>query len=79
MGEHYVWLHYCSGRDMTDGCTWFLDGWWRHCCEAHDFGASDWWWAQCMAGEIGWPLALVCLAGLVLGRPIYRAWKRWRG
>lgn len=21
---------------MSDGCTFWLQGWWRHCCVAHD-------------------------------------------
>lgn len=26
---------------MPDGCTFWFDGWWRHCCDQHDQAYLD--------------------------------------
>jgi hypothetical protein len=59
-------------------CTLWPEGWWGHCCIAHDLGASDADLAVCViqsAPNVLWGafIAFVMIAGLALFRPIYMA------
>jgi hypothetical protein len=58
-------------------CTMWPEGWWHHCCVAHDFGASDADLAACVVQSapsaiLGAIAALVMVVGLQLFRPIWR-------
>ncbi len=69
---------------ISDGCSGF--GWaeWlfptiRSCCVDHDFGGSDGALLDCLQQSLppwAWAIAAVCVAGMILIRPIYRAFKR---
>jgi hypothetical protein len=71
-----------SGTDrlVTDGCTGFQVAEWlfpaiRACCEVHDFGGTDGALLDCLMGVLPqwtWPVAALCVALMVLVRPIYR-------
>lgn len=59
---------------VTDGCTLWFDGAWRHCCDAHDLAysqfadklQSDLDLALCVAKTGHGAVALVMLAGVLL-------------
>ena len=64
-----------------DGCTLFLDGVWRQCCDIHDIayvaggdkGAIDWALFECVAATGHPVMAVVMLAGVTLF-----GWLWWR-
>lgn len=70
---------------MTDGCTGF--GWaeWlfpaiRQCCEIHDLGGSDGGLLDCLQSTLppwAWGAAALCVALMIVFRPIYR-WLKGR-
>lgn len=67
----------------SDGCTGF---WWlenlfpiRQCCEVHDLGGSDGGLLDCLQQVLppwAWPVAALCVALMILVRPLYHLWKR---
>lgn len=63
-----------GGYRLGDGCTLWLDGAWRHCCDAHDLayaqladkGVADWALFLCVA-ETGNPfMAFLMLVGVAI-------------
>lgn len=76
---------------MTDHCTWFPEGWWAHCCDAHDadylaqigkwLSDSGMWQCVAQSGEpwmaaISAAVASVMLAGVTMfGRRFYTSRK----
>lgn len=60
----------------SDGCTGWIDGWWRQCCVDHDFayaeGASKWladlalWWCVSTSGTEWWQQIVSAGMGLVM-------------
>jgi hypothetical protein len=60
-------------------CTMWPEGWWHHCCVAHDLGGTDFELAACViqssphSPTLGIIIALVMFAGVKLFRPILRA------
>lgn len=63
----------------SDGCTGFqwLEQFFpiRACCEVHDAGGSDGTLLDCLMAntpEWSWVLVTLCVALMVLARPIYR-------
>lgn len=73
-----------GGFSVSDGCTGFWLFEWlfpaiRSCCEIHDFGGSNGTLLDCLEGVLpGWayPVAGICVALMILARPLYQAIKR---
>lgn len=66
-----------------DGCTGFPDRlfqWdWSTCCDVHDFGGTDGQLLDCLFSTVpewAWPIMALCVALMVLFRPIYRILSR---
>jgi hypothetical protein len=66
-------------------CTWWPDQWLgisiTDCCIAHDLGAPDVELAQCVADKGGIEftiIAAVMFVGVIIGRPIYKAYMRFK-
>jgi hypothetical protein len=63
-------------------CTWWPDIWFgislTDCCIAHDLGGSDLALAMCIADKhpAFWIIGVIMFIGVILGRPIYRAYMR---
>lgn len=69
---------------MTDYCTLFPEGWWAHCCKAHDAAyaaqigkeLADEYLLLCVAssgGALSWLIGSVMFAGVTLfGWRFYR-------
>lgn len=66
-------------------CTWWPDVWFgtslTDCCIAHDLGGTDIGLMSCVAhhGPIFAVIGFIMLIGVTFGRPIYRAYMRYRG
>lgn len=65
-----------------DGCTGFQWAEWlfpiRACCDVHDLGGSDGTLLDCLLAntpEWAWPIVGLCVALMLLVRPIYRRFK----
>ena len=71
---------------VSDGCTGFWAFEWlfpaiRGCCAVHDNGATDGWLLDCLQGALphwAWPIAGLCVALMILVRPLYHLIKRLR-
>lgn len=71
-----------SGDPVSDGCTGF---WWaewlfpvRQCCEAHDVGGTDGALLDCLMAatpEWAWPVVGLCVAVMILFRPVLRLFR----
>ena len=73
-------------QTITDGCSWFPDLWIRECCNAHDMALysgvedlqADLEFFVCIVeestwlGPAAWLLGGLIVAGMVIGRPVYR-------
>ena len=71
-----------------DVCTGFPEGTWAACCAAHDAAYAapdvsklnaDWGLAQCVAEQVGWPLAIIMFLGVTalgLGFWVLARWRR---
>jgi hypothetical protein len=58
-------------------CTFWPEGWWHHCCIAHDLGGTDAELASCVIQSapnvvLGALVALVMVAGLALFGPLLK-------
>ena len=75
----------------SDGCTLFPDLWIHDCCVAHDLAdysgitdnVADEAFFVCIVNATGggW-VSYVCagliVSGMIIGRPLWRAWKTWK-
>lgn len=66
----------------SDGCTGFqlFEHFFpiRACCEVHDLGGTDGALLDCLMSntpEWTWPVVALCVALMILVRPIYRLWR----
>lgn len=64
-----------SSLPAGDGCTLYLQGVWRHCCDAHDLAyvvgevdklTADWQLFSCVAATGQWWHAVIMFAGVLL-------------
>jgi hypothetical protein len=68
---------------MADGCTGFIDGWWRACCDEHDQAYLDNTVTLWTHLELGWCVAfasehpLLMVAGLLIGLLMAAATTLW--
>lgn len=71
---------------VTDGCSGFqwLQGAFPkivQCCAVHDTGGTDGMLMDCLQGvlpEWAWAPMAFCVALMVLFRPAYNLWKKWK-
>ena len=71
-----------SIEPVGDGCSGFQWLEWaypiRGCCDVHDLGGSDGVLLDCLMAntpEWTWPVVALCVAVMILFRPIYRLFK----
>jgi hypothetical protein len=67
---------------VSDGCTgfWFAELFFdiRQCCVVHDTGGTDELLTYCLMNFVPvwlWPIVLLCVALMLLFKPIYRRFK----
>ena len=69
---------------MPDGCSYWFDGNWKHCCDLHDLAyiystgklEADWELFQCVAGTGNPIMGFIMFIGVSLGGWIWYRNKR---